>query len=203
MNTKDCPVCGAKNGLIKTKQTFVAKYGQEKVPTEIEYYRCRYCNEELFLDLEEQSQKAMSEALEKAKKNNVSKILSNLDDTSSFATIERSFGLPPRTLSKWKTQAKTPSATAAAFINLLGVFPWLTKVAFCNYDSKKANTIAAYELLSKALENPFVTANFEINDLFNSITIKDSSKTSTNKRNVNINNLAIQGGSYDNKQSCF
>lgn len=199
MNTNDCPFCGTLNSLEKNKRIFTAKYAGETTNTEIEYYKCKNCEEEFFLDLEEESEKKMNKACELARKNSVTNVLSKLDDDSSFVTIERCFGLPPRTLSKWKNQSKNPSATAAAFVNLLGVFPWLTKIAFCNYDSNKAHTIAAYELLQKALENPYVTANFESNDIFRSITIKNISNTYTDNKYANINNLVIQGGFYDYK----
>lgn len=50
----------------------------------------------------------------------------------SASNVERSFGLPPRTLNRWKNQGG--SAAALALMKLIRTYSWLTKVAEQGYE---------------------------------------------------------------------
>ncbi len=160
---KTCPVCGAKDTLTKGFSVYTAKYVNAQVSNTLEYYKCSCCDAELSLDCKEKNEAAIKNALETARMNSVAETIKQLEESISLVEIERSFSLPPKTLSKWKTKSKSPSAAAAAFISLLGVFPWLTYVGMCGYNviqSYKMAGIAFFKEMAKNPNNyPFAMAN--------------------------------------------
>lgn len=151
MKNLTCPICGTKNSLKEENFTFEVHYNDEKNYITLPSYNCSNCGANIALDHEKENNIALTKASNQARNNFVSKALKNIEKDYDFTTIECCFALPQRTLSKWKNQSKSPSATAAAFISLLNVFPWLTKVAFCEFDKKKAYGLAYMEILKQIL----------------------------------------------------
>lgn len=152
MKSKICPVCGTENELIKKEKKVNIKYASENGIAKIKYYKCRSCGEEFDLDFEKENEKCMKNQLSAIRQKSVSKVLCFLEKDFSFVEFERRFGLPPRTLSKWKTGAKKPSAAAANLVNLIGVFPWLSFVAACDYDLDSSYRIAGLACFRRAQE---------------------------------------------------
>lgn len=170
MKNIDCPICGTKNNLVKKQKKVIVKYVRQKELVKRKYYKCLSCGATFELGFEKENEKALKEGLSIIRQKNVSNVLTSLEKELSFVEIERCFGLPPRTLSKWKTGAKFPSAAAANLVNLIGVFPWLSYVAACDYDLNSSYKIAAMALLKKAKEQGgyvFLSSN----DYYNVLTL--------------------------------
>ena len=151
---KTCPVCGAKGTLSKNTKPYVANYVNSHVLKQLEYYTCDCCDAELPMEFKEKNELTIKDAFEKARQNSVSETLTNLEKNVSFVEIERSFSLPPKTLSKWKTKAKSPSAASAALVSLLGVFPWLSYIGMVAYDPLQSYKIAGAALVKELSKNP-------------------------------------------------
>ena len=174
---KKCPICGAENALKKIKTEYKATYGLKSHSTELNSYECSCCGANLDLDCEEQNELAIKEATSIARNDYVSEILEKLEKANSFVEIERSLYLPPKTLSKWKNQSKSPSAAAAALVSLLGVFPWLSYVGMVNYNSSDAYKIAYAAILKKASEEPDNFIFSMSNDFYNGIAVVHQKNT--------------------------
>lgn len=170
MKNKDCPICGEKNSLEIKKEKLKIKYAREKGLATFKYYECPSCGATFDFDFEEENEKSIKREKTIVRQKSVSKILSCLEKDYSFVEIERSFGLPPRSLSKWKTGAKSPSAAVATLINLIGVFPWLSYVAASDYDLDFSYRIAAMAFLRREKElGNYV--NFSSDDYYNVLTL--------------------------------
>lgn len=177
MKDLTCPICGTKDGLEEKNISFPCNYNDETININLPTYQCKCCDASLFLDFEKENDAAITKAMNQARSNFVSKSLTNIEKDYDFATIERCFALPPRTLSKWKNKSKSPSAPAAALISLLNTFPWLTKIAFCDFDTNKAYALAYIETLKHVIHNPSFATKEEsdkyINDLNDILTKED------------------------------
>ncbi len=175
MLNKTCPICGAKSALSKNKKIFIAKYANTGTEVTIPVMVCSCCGAKI--DLGKETDKLRKQAMITARNNSVSNTLENLEKTSSFVEIERSLYLPPKTLSKWKNQSKTPSAAAAALVSLLGVFPWLAYVGMTNFNPDMAYKIAGAAFFAKASESEKIKAfysssdNYDILGLINDKTV--------------------------------
>lgn len=163
MKKNICPVCGSENALRVVSKSRKVHFAQEDGFANIKYYVCSNCGSQIALDYEPANEKSVKNALEEARNASVSKNLAKLEKEIPFASIERSFSLPPKTLSKWKNQSKKPSASAAAFVNILALFPWLAYVGFADYnpsESYKIESIAALQLWAQEPEvYPFFAKN--------------------------------------------
>lgn len=151
---RKCPVCGSEDTLLKNTRKYVAKYMNQQVSKELQQYTCLCCGADLDLEFEDKNEKLMKEAYETARDEKVSFILKEIEKQISFAELERSFALPPKTLSKWKNKSKSPSAAAAALISLISVFPWLSYVGFTDYDVKSAYKFAGVAFFKELSKNP-------------------------------------------------
>lgn len=149
-----CPVCGSESTLEQKQKDFNVVYAGNKIPAKLRYYVCSYCEAELDLEFEKDNEIAIKKAADAARCDSVSATLKRLEKTNSFVELERNLALPPKTLSKWKNKSKFPSAAAAALINLLGVFPWLSYIGMVDYNQVDAYNIALVEVLRKAKDCP-------------------------------------------------
>lgn len=156
MTEKKCPVCGSEFSLKEEDKQFTAVYAGTRAEVFLPVKVCSCCGAKFDAgkDTDELRKKAMLDA----RNNSVSETLERLEKTNSFTDIERSFYLPPKTLSKWKNQSKTPSAAAAALVSLLGVFPWLSYVGMANFDPETAYKIAGAAFFAKATESEKIKA---------------------------------------------
>lgn len=60
----------------------------------------------------------------------------------SNASMERSLGLPARTLERWKNDRTiVPSAAALALMRIVRTYPWILKVADAPFDEEEACAI--------------------------------------------------------------
>lgn len=147
-----CPCCGKTKSFKRSEKDIKVVYGQTTVTAKLPVQYCSNCGSTF--DLDSNADEIRKEAFITARQKSVCNGLEKLEEKISFAELERCFSLAPRTLSKWKNAAKAPSASAAALVNLLNVFPWLAYVGMSNYDSVEAYKIAAAAVLQKANENP-------------------------------------------------
>ena len=150
--------------MVKKEKRIKIKYAQKKGLVKRKYDKCLSCGATFELDFEKENEKALKEGLLLIRQNNVSNVLTSLEKEFSFVEIERCFGLPPRTLSKWKTGAKVPSAAAANLISLIGVFPWLSYIAANNYDLDTSYKIADIAFLKRAESNNRVIFTYSNNN---------------------------------------
>ncbi len=172
-----CPICNAKNTLHKKEKNFKVSYNLQNVLAKINYYKCSSCGAELELNFEKENELVIKKATEIARSNSVSETLKQLEKDFSFVEIERSLFLPPKTLSKWKNQSKTPSAAAASLISLLGIFPWLSYVGLVNYNLKESYKIAYTAILKKLKEKP---------EIYNEITMVTQKNQTYNPESICI-----------------
>ena len=150
-----CPCCGEKESFTLIEKDFTAVYGQTSITSSLPVKHCESCG--ATFDADDSADTLRKEAFVEARRESVCRGLERLEKKISFTELEHCFSLAPKTLSKWKNKSKSPSATAAAFVNLLSVFPWLAYVGMSNYNSAEAYKIAYAAVLQKANENP---ANF-------------------------------------------
>lgn len=151
---KVCPICGAEGTLLQNTRKYTAEYMNQHVTKELNQYTCSCCGADLDLEFEENNEILMKEAYDTARKDKISSILAEIEKQCSFVELERSFALPPKTLSKWKKQSKNPSAAAAALVSLLSVFPWLSYVGMTNYNTDMAYKIAGTAFFKEMSKNP-------------------------------------------------
>lgn len=172
-----CPICNAKKSLHKKEKDSKVSYNLQHASAKINYYKCSCCGAELELNFEKENELAIKKATERARSNSVSETLKQLEKDFSFVEIERSLFLPPKTLSKWKNQSKTPSAAAAGLVSLLGVFPWLSYVGLVNYNLKESYKIAYTAILKKLKEEP---------EIYNEITMVTQKNQTYNPESIYI-----------------
>lgn len=179
MTDKKCPVCGTESSLKEENKLFTAVYAGTRAEVSIPVKVCSCCGAQFDAgkDTDEQRKKAMLAA----RNNSVSETLERLEKTTSFTDIERSFYLPPKTLSKWKNQSKTPSAAAAALVNLLGVFPWLSYVGMANFEPETAYKIAGAAFFAKATESEKIKAFYSSSDSYELLGLMKDKTTTTRK----------------------
>lgn len=192
MYTGICPVCGAASSLQKETLVFTAVYAGTQASEDLPVMVCSHCG--AHFDIDKTDDELRKKAMQSARNNSVSKTLSKLEEEFSFTDIERSFSLPPKTLSKWKTQSKTPSAAAAAFVSLLGVFPWLSYVGMTDYVPDIAYKIAGAAFFRRATEDERIKAFYLSNDIYEAIGLVNDKTVNNNM--VPINSEFIDKGAY-------
>lgn len=149
MKQNICPICGSKNTLREEMIPYRLQYGTVSKTIQINNYVCSSCGEEG--DFFSENDNAIKDCMESLKQEYAALLLDEFEkEKIKFTSIERSFALPPRTLSKWKAGAKKPSSAAIALLRLVSVFPWLTDVAECSYEEQRA-----YEILGNAFLHRF------------------------------------------------
>lgn len=156
MDTNKCPCCGKVDSFKQKEKDFSVVYGQKTSTGKLFVLECDNCGAEFDCDAEK-NDKIRKETMLSTRQESVCDSLKNIEEKISFAELERCFYLAPKTLSKWKTKEKSPSAAAAAFINLINVFPWLSLVGMANYNPIEAYKIACAAVVQKIRQN---TSNF-------------------------------------------
>lgn len=138
-----CPVCDSQNfEVIKSENINKIPFGNA-FTSEVSSYTCNDCG--MVGDFANKNDELYLAAKEKAVTESVCLILDRLsDEGKSNAYIERSLGLPPRTLSRWKSGGH--SETAIVLLRILATFPWIVEVAKNNYSKEFAD----YTLITQA-----------------------------------------------------
>ncbi|MGE4106487.1 MAG: hypothetical protein AB7F66_04680 [Bacteriovoracia bacterium] len=140
-----CQFCGS----AETEILSVEKEGALPDNTAFKYHaqvlRCSNC--QLKVPVKQSSDAEYDQAYVQAQAESVEKISERLSEVGlTMASIERSFGIPQRTIMRWKS--KGCSAAGFSLMHLLNVYPWLTKIADHNYDPR----FASKEVLRQAAE---------------------------------------------------
>lgn len=199
MLNKTCPICGAKSALSNEIKKSTAVYAGTTAEIEMPVMVCSCCGAKF--DVGKESDKLRKQAMVTARNNSVTKTLEELEKTNSFVDIERSFYLPPKTLSKWKNQSKTPSAAAAALVSLLGVFPWLSYVGMTNFEPVIAYKIAGAAFFAKATESEKIKAFYSFNENYEVLgLVNDKTVVSNNTNEIMIDNKYSYGSQITSSQ---
>lgn len=143
MEKNSCPFCGSENVESKKEN----RSGKMPDGTSFQYQSdllsCVDCG--TVIDHDGKGEQAYLAAYEVAKKESLEKICRGLADQGlSMAYVERAFHLPQRTIARWKSQGC--SASGFALMSLVGLLPWLAKVADQNYD----RAFASKEVVTQA-----------------------------------------------------
>ena len=117
------------------------------------YYHCDTCGEEG--DFFNDNDGVITVALDELKRNFVEQTLEGFTrNRISLSSMERALELPQRTLTKWKNNASSPTATGIALLKFLRLFPWLLEVAEGGYDyesSQKIFMMTAFNTMVKKM----------------------------------------------------
>ena len=187
MTDNKCPVCGSEFSLKEETKTFTAVYAGSRATVSIPVKVCSCCGAKF--DDGKDADELRKKAMLAARSNSVSETLERLEKTTSFTDIERSFYLPPKTLSKWKNESKSPSASAAALVSLLGVFPWLSYVGMANFEPETAYKIAGAAFFAKATESEKIRAFYSSSNNYELLgLVKDNTITTHNEIPLPIEN---------------
>ncbi len=125
--TLKCPACGSGDLLSQDiAESFSAPLGPP-VLCRLQKVTCKTCDESGdFFDVNDER---ISAALDESTQRSIEEILRYLSEAGlSNAYVERVFGIPARTINRWKKE-KQKSAAAVALLRVLRTFPWIAKVA--------------------------------------------------------------------------
>lgn len=144
-----CPVCGYDSlERIQQKHVLSEPFGGSK-EISVDVFFCSACGSSG--DFNNEHEKLFDQAQEILKQQSVQNILKDLAKVDiNMAAIERVLDLPQRTLTKWKNGISKPSASAAALLKFIKLFPWLLEVADNKYDydtAQKIHTTSAIQSL--------------------------------------------------------
>jgi DNA-binding transcriptional regulator YiaG len=147
-----CPVCGSSHVRIEEEERLIFEpYGGQKA-IRLQVCVCMDCGADG--DFLNQNDTSILAAQNYLKANAVSQIVNYLNDTGySSAAMERAFGLPARTIAKWKRESDScPSASAVALLRIVRTFPWLISVADAKFDHAIAQRIFITEAIKDLLK---------------------------------------------------
>jgi len=147
-----CPVCGSSHVRIEQEDRLIFEpYGGQKA-IKLQVCTCMDCGADG--DFLNQNDTSILAAQNYLKANAVSQIVNYLNDTGyTSAAMERAFGLPSRTIAKWKRESDScPSASAVALLRIVRTFPWLISVADAKFDHAIAQRIFITEAIKDLLK---------------------------------------------------
>jgi hypothetical protein len=147
-----CPVCGGSHVRIEQEDRLISEpYGGQKT-IKLQVCTCLDCGADG--DFFNQNDTSIIAAQNYLKANAVSQIVNHLNANGySSAAMEKAFGLPARTIAKWKRESDScPSASAVALLRIVRTFPWLISVADAKYDHAIAQQIFLTEAIKDLLK---------------------------------------------------
>lgn len=138
-----CPACGStdietswQDGILPVPYGPPAIY-KERVD------RCKSCGEAG--DFENENDKAILTSLKNSERTSVNQMLQSLSRSGIRSSyLERSLGLPARTVARWKSGEF--SAVVLALLRTVATYPWILEVA----DSRFDRSIAATKVVEEA-----------------------------------------------------
>jgi len=153
MDSNLCSYCGGHDLTITNKDyTLSEPYGGEAL---IQVHVC-VCNTCGFTeDDSDYNDPLILEGLAVLKRQSMVNVLTELNSLGfSNASMERTLGLPARTLARWKNETSlNPSAAALALMKIIRTFPWILAVADQRYDAKSAQSMVLQQAFSSLLES--------------------------------------------------
>lgn len=153
MENKLCSYCGGHDVTVVDKPyTLSEPYGGEAI-IQSHVFLCNTCG--FLADDSEYNDPLIQEGLAGLKRQAMINILTELNSLGlSNASMERTLGLPTRTLARWKNEpALKPSAAALALMKIIRTFPWILAVADQRYDQKSAQAMVLQQAFSSLMES--------------------------------------------------
>ena len=162
MGNKLCSYCGGHDVTVVDKPyTLSEPYGGEAI-IQSHVFLCNTCG--FLADDSEYNDPLIQEGLAGLKRQAMINILTELNSLGlSNASMERTLGLPTRTLARWKNESSlNPSTAALALIKIIRTFPWILAVADQRYDKKSAQAMVLQQAFSSLLESFSKAGNEEM-----------------------------------------
>ena len=133
MSIQQCSYCGSIDVGIREDLIEISEPFADVSTVTVKMVVCNACG---FEEDDESNDRALQEALAVCKQSSMVHILTNLNEQGySNASMERSLGLPARTLARWKSERSfVPSSAALALMGFKRTFPWLLKIAEHEFD---------------------------------------------------------------------
>ncbi len=153
MDRKQCSYCGGHDVHVMEKEhTLSEPYGGEAL-IQVHVIVCNACG--FTVDDSEYNDPLILEGLSALKRQSMVNVLTELNGLGfSNASMERTLGLPARTLARWKNETSlNPSAAALALMRIIRTFPWILAVADQRYDSKSAQSMVLKQAFSHVMES--------------------------------------------------
>jgi hypothetical protein len=133
---EQCPSCGVGELSVSERQESVSVPFGPMVSCATRVATCAVCGASL--DLDSSNSERVAAATKEAIEASIPLMLSRLEKAGlKNAYVERSFGLPQRTIARWKRGEQ--SSAMLALLRLLCTYPWLTEVADSGFDPSTAN----------------------------------------------------------------
>ena len=148
MENKLCSYCGCHDITVMDKPYMVSEpYGGEVI-IKIHVLVCNTCG--FTAGDSEYNDPLIQEGLAVFRRQSMVNILTGLNSLGlSNASMERTLGLPARTLARWKNEPSlNPSAAALALMKIIRTFPWILAVAEQRYDQKSAPSMVLQQAFS-------------------------------------------------------
>lgn len=187
---KDCPICGSDNIDVNETKELVEKtlFDGSTVLFESPLYTCSVCEGEFY---ENDTDEKFELAKDKKINENASFYLEKIKENfKSISYIERVFGIPQRTIGRWKGGAVT--SIAYAFLILIGKLPWLVEIVDSKFDKNVVAKVLAREA-ELALKEIATENNYELSKSFIISSGKHQLIYSLEPSNENIVTLTSSG----------
>lgn len=139
MQKQKCSYCGSEDVDIREDQVGVSEPFADVNTATVKMVVCNTCG---FVEDHEDNDRVLQDALAVCKQSSMVHILTYLNAQGyTNASMERSLGLPARTLARWKNEDIVPSAAALALMRFIRTFPWLLRVAEKEFDEEQAHEV--------------------------------------------------------------
>lgn len=153
MEIKLCSYCGGNDVTVVDKPyTLSEPYGGEAI-IQSHVFLCNTCG--FLADDSEYNDPLIQEGLAVLRRQSMVNVLTELNNLGlSNASMERTLGLPARTLARWKNESSLkPSAAALALMKIIRTFPWILAVADQRYDKKSAQAMVLEQAFASLEES--------------------------------------------------
>nr|WP_321261313.1 hypothetical protein [uncultured Sphaerochaeta sp.] len=139
MQKQKCSYCGSEDVDIREDQVEVSEPFADVNTVTVKMVVCNTCG---FAEDHESNDCVLQDALAVCKQSSMVHTLTYLNAQGyTNASMERTLGLPARTLARWKNEDIVPSAAALALMRFIRTFPWLLRVAEKEFDQEKAHEV--------------------------------------------------------------
>lgn len=138
-----CSYCGSDSLVIQEAIFALHEPFAQKKTVPVKVIRCEACG---FEEDDPGNDVLIQKELALQKQSSMVNILNYLNEQGySNASMERSLGLPARTLARWKNDsAIVPSAAALALMRIVRTYPWILQVADAKFDEEIACSLLSH-----------------------------------------------------------